>query len=84
MADAHSQFRTARDFLLATRTDYDRAVGEYVPPRPQDFNWALDWFDRVASALAFPDPVGLRARLSADAEPNAAHDCGGMTAFPGS
>ncbi|MEO6144522.1 MAG: AMP-binding protein [Dermatophilaceae bacterium] len=59
MADAHSQFRNARDFLLATRTDLDRAVGEYVPPRPQHFNWALHWFDRVAA-----DPTtGARVAL---------------------
>jgi len=49
MADAYAQFRNARDLLLSTRSDYDRAVGDYVPPRPDDFNWALDWFDRVAA-----------------------------------
>ncbi len=49
MADGYAQFRTARDFLLSTRTDHDRAVGAYVPPRPKGFNWALDWFDRVAA-----------------------------------
>jgi acetyl-CoA synthetase len=49
MADAYAQFRNARDLLLSTRTDYDRAMAEYVPPRPDDFNWGLDWFDRVAA-----------------------------------
>ena len=59
MADAYAQFRSARDFLLSQRTDYDRAVAGYDPPRIADFNWALDWFDQVAA-----DPTtGPRAAL---------------------
>jgi acetyl-CoA synthetase len=59
MADAYAQFRSARDLLLSARTDYDRALADYDPPRPVDFNWALDWFDQVAS-----DPTtGARAAL---------------------
>ena len=59
MADAYAQFRSARDFLLSQRTDYDRAVAGYNPPRIADFNWALDWFDQVAA-----DPTtGPRAAL---------------------
>lgn len=42
------QFRTARDFLLAHRTDYERAYRDFVWPRLDRFNWALDWFDAVA------------------------------------
>ncbi len=42
------QFRTARDFLLAHRTDYERAYRDFVWPRFDQFNWALDWFDLVA------------------------------------
>jgi acetyl-CoA synthetase len=49
MADAYAQFRSARDFLLSERTDYDRAVADYDAPRPADFNWALNWFDQVAA-----------------------------------
>ncbi|HEX7536640.1 MAG TPA: AMP-binding protein [Dermatophilaceae bacterium] len=49
MADAYAQFRSARDLLLTERTDYDRAIADYQPPRPADFNWALDWFDQVAA-----------------------------------
>ena len=49
MADGYQQFRQTRDFLLGARTDCDQAVGAYVAPRPQDFNWAVDWFDRVAA-----------------------------------
>jgi acetyl-CoA synthetase len=59
MADAYAQFRSARDFLLSARTDYARALADYEPPRPADFNWALDWFDRVASDAA----TGPRAAL---------------------
>jgi len=59
MADAYAQFRSARDLLLAERTDYDRAIADYEAPRPADFNWALDWFDQVAA-----DPTtGPRAAL---------------------
>jgi acetyl-CoA synthetase len=49
MADAYAQFRSARDLLLSERTDYDRAIADYEPPRPSDFNWALDWFDQVSA-----------------------------------
>ncbi|MBE3073712.1 MAG: AMP-binding protein [Actinobacteria bacterium] len=59
MADAYAQFRSARDFLLSARTDYDRAVADYDPPRSQGFNWALDWFDRVAADA----PTGARVAL---------------------
>jgi len=59
MADAYAQFRSARDLLLSTRTDYDRAMADYVPPRPHDFNWGLDWFDRVAADTT----TGARAAL---------------------
>ncbi|HET7305834.1 MAG TPA: AMP-binding protein, partial [Segeticoccus sp.] len=47
--DAHQQFRDARDQLLSLREDQPRAVAGYRPPRPTDFNWGLDWFDRVAA-----------------------------------
>ena len=60
MADAYAQFRSARDLLLSARTDYDRAVGDYVAPRPHDFNWALDWFDRVAADISTGARVALK------------------------
>jgi acetyl-CoA synthetase len=60
MADAYAQFRNARDLLLSTRTDYDGAVGAYAPPRPQEFNWAIDWFDRVAADPTTGARVALR------------------------
>ena len=56
MSSAHDLFRSGRDALLATATDYDRALATYEPPRPARFNWALDWFDVVAA-----DPGDRRA-----------------------
>jgi acetyl-CoA synthetase len=60
MADAYAQFRSARDLLLSAGTDYERAIGDYVAPRPHDFNWALDWFDRVASDTSTGPRVALK------------------------
>ena len=37
---------------IQTRTDYDSALADYDPPSPDDFNWALDWFDHVGSNTA--------------------------------
>jgi acetyl-CoA synthetase len=48
MASSTDLFRQARDTLIAHRTDYERAVAEFSWPRPQQFNWALDWFDVIA------------------------------------
>ncbi|WP_152186749.1 AMP-binding protein [Segeticoccus rhizosphaerae] len=63
--DSYTQFRTARDLLLDRREDYDRAVAEYDPPRPELFNWGLDWFDRVAADAATATRPALRI-LEAD------------------
>jgi acetyl-CoA synthetase len=41
-------FRTARDFLLSHRQDYETAYRDFEWPRAEHFNWALDWFDAVA------------------------------------
>ena len=60
MADAYTQFRNARDLLLSSRTDYDRAVADYSAPRPADFNWGLDWFDRVAADSSTGARVALK------------------------
>jgi acetyl-CoA synthetase len=59
MADAYARFRSARDLLLSARTDYNRALADYEPPRTADFNWALDWFDQVAADAE----TGARAAL---------------------
>ncbi|MEU5268440.1 AMP-binding protein [Streptomyces hygroscopicus] len=41
-------FRVARDFLLEHREDYAAAYEGFRWPRPERFNWALDWFDGIA------------------------------------
>jgi acetyl-CoA synthetase len=55
--DATETFRAARDLLLELRTDYAEALRRYQPPRPEHFNWALDWFDVLATEQ--PDTVAL-------------------------
>ena len=42
---ATEALRGARDFLLKHRDDYDTAYEQFVWPRPEEFNFALDWFD---------------------------------------
>jgi acetyl-CoA synthetase len=42
---ANEDFKAARDFLLALRENYPLARSGFRWPRPQRFNWALDWFD---------------------------------------
>jgi acetyl-CoA synthetase len=54
-----SEFRSARDFLLEHRTDYDTARTGFRWPRPEQFNFALDWFDGVLAAER-PDQPALR------------------------
>ena len=39
------EFKSARDFLLAVSENYDFARAGFKWPRPERFNWALDWFD---------------------------------------
>ncbi|MGI5403724.1 AMP-binding protein [Streptomyces sp. CA-135486] len=45
---ATENFRAARDFLLQHREDYTTAYEGFAWPRPERFNWALDWFDVIA------------------------------------
>jgi acetyl-CoA synthetase len=42
-------FRAARDRLLALREEYGQARSEFQWPRFDEFNFALDWFDRIAA-----------------------------------
>ncbi|MFD5029835.1 AMP-binding protein [Streptomyces sp. NPDC058405] len=63
------QFRAARDFLLAHREDYATAYEGFAWPRPERFNWALDWFDRIAEdndriALHIVEEDGRSSRLT--------------------
>ncbi len=62
-------FREARDFLLAQRGRHDAAVAGFRWPQLQHFNWALDWFDVLASdnhtaALWVVNEDGSETRLS--------------------
>ncbi|MET9964301.1 AMP-binding protein [Streptomyces sp. NPDC006326] len=69
---AHSatqEFRAARDFLLRHRRDPAAAYEGFVWPRPEHFNWALDWFDVIAegnerTALHIVEEDGSESRHS--------------------
>jgi hypothetical protein len=39
-------YKAAREFLLAHRGDYATAYRDFRWPEMEQFNWALDWFDR--------------------------------------
>jgi acetyl-CoA synthetase len=49
-----AEFRAARDFLLAHREDYATAREKFEWPVLTEFNWALDWFDRIAEGNDAP------------------------------
>ncbi|MGV9854687.1 AMP-binding protein [Streptomyces sp. NPDC003442] len=63
-------FRAARDFLLGHREDYAAAYEGFRWPRPERFNWALDWFDGIAgrtgdrTALHIVEEDGGETRLT--------------------
>ncbi|MFJ6450882.1 AMP-binding protein [Streptomyces hydrogenans] len=66
---ATEEFRTARDFLLRHREDYAAAYGGFAWPRPERFNWALEWFDVIAegndrTALHIVEEDGTETRVS--------------------
>jgi acetyl-CoA synthetase len=42
------KFLAARDFLLTTRSNYEKAYREFRWPDLSEFNWARDWFDVYA------------------------------------
>ncbi|WP_046726843.1 AMP-binding protein [Streptomyces humi] len=69
MTSATEDFRRARDFLLEHRTDYATAYAGFEWPRPDHFNWALDWFDVIAegndrTALHIVEEDGTETKLS--------------------
>lgn len=69
MTTATEEFRRARDFLLEHRDDYATAYEGFRWPRPERFNWALDWFDVIAdgndrTALHLVEEDGEQAGLS--------------------
>ena len=47
--DATESFLAARNLLLDSADDYERAYREFSWPRLERFNWALDYFDRLAA-----------------------------------
>ena len=59
MTSNSTSFRAARDLLVATRSDYHAAYEQFRWPRPEHFNFALDWFDAVLAAET-PDATALR------------------------
>lgn len=68
---ATEEFRAARDFLLRHREDHDAARDGFSWPRPEHFNWALDWFDAIARdndrvALHIVEEDGGETRLTFD------------------
>ncbi|MFC8867229.1 AMP-binding protein [Streptomyces sp. NPDC057148] len=69
MTTATELFRSARDFLLEHREDYTAACEGFRWPRPEHFNWALDWFDAIAegngrTALHIVEEDGSEVRVS--------------------
>ncbi|MFI6943894.1 AMP-binding protein [Streptomyces sp. NPDC050418] len=69
VSKATEEFRAARDFLLRHREDYETARQGFVWPRPEHFNWALDWFDVIArgnerTALHIAEEDGTEIRVS--------------------
>ncbi|SEO64831.1 AMP-binding protein [Actinacidiphila rubida] len=71
-SEATAEFRAARDFLLRHREDYTAARDGFRWPRPESFNWALEWFDAVAAepetgartALWIVEEDGRETRIS--------------------
>jgi len=51
------RFRAARDFLLANRTDHEVAYRGFQWPKLDRFNWALDWFDNIATGERCDQPA---------------------------
>ena len=59
MTSPTDELRAARDLLLTHREDYPSACASFRWPRPEQFNFAVDWFDAVLAA-ELPDRPALR------------------------
>ena len=62
-------FLAARDFLLRHRDDPATAYRDFRWPVLQNFNWALDYFDRLAetesqAGLWIVEEPGVETKLS--------------------
>lgn len=64
------QFLAARDFLVDNRENYQKAVNEFEWPQLDSFNFAIDWFDHLATqpesenreAIVINEPDGKSTR----------------------
>ncbi|WP_345802993.1 AMP-binding protein [Microbacterium sp. AZCO] len=69
---AHAALRAARDRHVTAREDYEAALASFEWPDVGDrFNWAIDWFDRIArgsdrTALWIVEEDGSEAKYSFD------------------
>jgi acetyl-CoA synthetase len=63
-----AEFSRARDFLLAHRTDYETAYAGFRWPNPENFNWALEWFDGVLAVGDLAHMPALRITGAGAAE----------------
>ncbi|MBS0373597.1 MAG: AMP-binding protein [Proteobacteria bacterium] len=86
--DAGSDFVAARDQLIACRTDYARARAEFRWPALTEFNWARDYFDRIATgnaraALRVIDDAGLDQSLGYDELARRSHQVANFLAAHG-
>lgn len=52
--DGARAFAQAREILISRREDYEAAYADFEWPRPAEFNWAYDWFDRLAEGNDAP------------------------------
>jgi len=64
-----NRFLAARDFLHQHRTDYEAAVSGFTWPEFNEFNWATDYFDKIANnntkiGLCIVEEDGKEAKLS--------------------
>jgi acetyl-CoA synthetase len=61
------EFIAARDFLLSAKS-YEDAKAGFAWPRPNNFNWALDYFDNLTErsnpALEYVDDKGVERKVS--------------------
>jgi len=64
--DGAQAFAQAREVLLSRRDDYETAYAEFEWPRPTQFNWAYDWFDRLADGNHAPALIVANAEGAAE------------------